>query len=185
LFGPVVAAAVILDPARPIRGLRDSKVILEPKREKLAEKIRSAAIAWGIGTVDASEIDRINIYQAARLAMKQAVMALGIAPDMLLIDARRLDLDLPQQPIIHGDAKCLSIAAASIIAKVARDTLMQDWDRVYPNYGLASHKGYATPEHKKALREMGPTPLHRASYAPVREAGQFQVWEEVAVEVES
>ena len=176
LFGPVVAAAVILDPARPIRGVRDSKVLDAEDRETLAEKIRHAAIAWSVGSVEAAEIDRINIYQAARLAMKQAVMALGVPPDFLLVDARRLDLEINQLSIVHGDAKCVSVAAASIVAKVTRDAMMRDWDRVFPDYGFASHKGYATPAHKKALRELGPTPLHRVSYAPVRAAAQFEMW---------
>ena len=179
LFGPVVAAAVILDPSRTIRGIRDSKV-LEPKtREDLAEKIRSSAISWAVGSVEAAEIDRINIYQASRLAMRQAVMALHVPPDLLLVDARRLDLEIPQISIIRGDAQCVSVAAASIVAKVTRDALMREWDRVFPNYGLASHKGYSTPAHKKALREHGPTPLHRVSYAPVRAAGQLGFWTEL------
>jgi len=168
LFGPVVAAAVILDPARAIRGIRDSKVLEPEVRERLAEKIRGAAIAWALGSVEAAEIDRINIYQASLLAMRQAVMALNVLPDLLLVDARRLNLDIPQISIIHGDAQCVSVAAASIVAKVARDATMREWDRVFPQYGLASHKGYATPAHKKALQELGPTPLHRTSYAPVR-----------------
>jgi len=167
LFGPVVAAAVILDPARRIRGVQDSKALEPEAREDLAFKIRSSALAWSVGSVDAAEIDRINIYQAARLAMRQAVLGLKLLPDLVLVDARRLDLEIPQIPIIHGDALSVSVAAASIVAKVARDTLLREWDAVYPAYGLARHKGYSTPEHKKALRELGPTPLHRRSYAPV------------------
>lgn len=170
LFGPVVAAAVILDRARPIRGLNDSKLLTPEAREDLSEKIRSSALAWAVGMVEAAEIDRINIYQAALLAMKKAVLALSVPPDFLLVDARRLALEIPQVSIIKGDAQSVSIAAASIVAKVERDAMMCEWDRVYPQYGLASHKGYATPAHKKALRELGPTPLHRSSYAPVRSA---------------
>jgi ribonuclease HII len=170
LFGPVFAAAVILDPARPIRGLKDSKLLPAERREKLAVKIRATALAWSIGIVDAAEVDRINIYQAARLAMRQAVMSLNVPPDMVLVDARRLDIELPQIAIIGGDRVCASIAAASIVAKVERDALMREWDRVFPQYGLASHKGYSTPAHKKVLREFGPTPLHRLSYLPVRSA---------------
>ena len=170
LFGPVVAAAVILDRARPIRGLNDSKQLTPEAREDFSEKIRNSALAWAVGMVDAAEIDRINIYQAALLAMKKAVLALSLPPDFLLVDARRLSLDIPQTSIIKGDAQSVSIAAASIVAKVERDAMMCEWDRVYPQYGLASHKGYPTPAHKKALREWGPTPLHRSSYAPVRSA---------------
>jgi ribonuclease HII len=168
LFGPVVAAAVILDRARPIRGLNDSKQLTPEAREDLSEKIRGSALAWAVGMVEAAEIDRINIYQAALLAMKKAVLALSVPPDFLLVDARRLALEIPQTSIIKGDAQSVSIAAASIVAKVERDAMMCEWDRVFPQYGLASHKGYPTPEHKKALRELGPTPLHRNSYAPVR-----------------
>ena len=163
LFGPVVAAAVILDPAAPrIRGIRDSKVLEPEVREKLAGKIREAAVAWAVGIVDAAEIDRINIYQASLLAMKQAVLALSVAPDFLLIDARRIAVSIPQRPIIDGDALSVSIAAASIVAKVARDAMICEWDRVYPGYGLASHKGYSTPAHKKALRELGPRSEERS-----------------------
>jgi ribonuclease HII len=172
LFGPVVAAAVILDRARPIRGLNDSKQLTPEAREDFSEKIRNSALAWAVGMVDAAEIDRINIYQAALLAMKKAVLALSLPPDFLLVDARRLSLDIPQTSIIKGDAQSVSIAAASIVAKVERDAMMCEWDRVYPQYGLASHKGYPTPAHKKALREWGPTPLHRSSYAPVRNAAE-------------
>ena len=170
LFGPVVAAAVILDRARPIRGLNDSKQLTPEEREYFSGKIRGSALAWAVGMVEAAEIDRINIYQAALLAMKKAVLALSVPPDFLLVDARRLALEIPQTSIIKGDAQSVSIAAASIVAKVERDAMMCEWDRVFPQYGLASHKGYPTPEHKKALRELGPTPLHRNSYAPVRNA---------------
>jgi ribonuclease HII len=171
LFGPVLAAAVILDPERHIRGLRDSKQLTAQEREKLSEKIRGTALAWAIGSVEAAEIDRINIYQASRLAMKNAVAGLSVTPDLLLVDARYISLDIPQRSIVRGDAQSVSIAAASIIAKVARDALLREWDRVFPGYGLASHKGYATPAHKQALLDLGPTPLHRNSYAPVRAAG--------------
>lgn len=170
-FGPVLAAAVILDPCCRIRGIQDSKQLEPEVREKLAEKIRRSAIAWAVGRVEADEIDRINIYQASRLAMRLAVLGLNVSPDLVLVDARRLDLEIPQISIIHGDALSISVAAASIVAKVERDALLREWDRDFPGYGLASHKGYATPAHKKALREMGPTPLHRNSYAPVRDAG--------------
>ena len=167
LFGPVVAAAVILDPAYRVRGLRDSKLLPAERREVLAERIREHAVAWAIAAVDAARIDQINIYQASRVAMREAVMRLAIAPDHLLVDAVRLDCEQTQNPIIHGDALSASIAAASILAKVERDRMMCDWDTVFPLYGLASHKGYSTPRHLAALREYGPTPLHRQSFAPV------------------
>ena len=167
LFGCVVAAAVILDPAYRLRGLRDSKLLLPERREVLAERIREHAIAWAIAAVDAGRIDQINIYHASRAAMREAVLRLAPAADHLLIDAMRIDCDLPQNPIIHGDALSASIAAASILAKVERDRMMREWDAVFPAYGLASHKGYSTPKHIAALREFGPTPLHRQSFAPV------------------
>ena len=167
LFGPVVAAAVILDPAYRIRGLRDSKLLPTERREVLSGRIREHAIAWAIAAVDAARIDQINIYQASRVAMREAVAALATAPDYLLIDALRIDIPVPQQPIIHGDALSASIAAASIIAKVERDRLVSLWDPVFPVYGLASNKGYSTPRHLRALREHGPSPLHRQSFAPV------------------
>jgi len=167
LFGAVVAAAVILDPAHRIRGLRDSKLLLAPRREVLADRIREHAVAWAVAAVDAARIDQINIYQASRLAMKMAVTQLLPAPDYLLIDAVRLDCELPQKPIIHGDALSASIAAASILAKVERDRMVSKWDPVFPVYGLASNKGYSTPHHLAALREHGPSPLHRQSFAPV------------------
>jgi ribonuclease HII len=167
LFGCVVAAAVILDPAHRIRGLRDSKLLLAERREVLAERIREHSIAWAVAAVDAARIDQINIYQASRVAMREAVTRLMPAADHLLIDAVRIDCDLPQRPIIHGDALSASIAAASILAKVERDRMMREWDAVFPAYGLASHKGYSTPKHLAALRELGPTALHRQSFAPV------------------
>ena len=167
LFGPVVAAAVILDPSYRVRGLRDSKLLPAERRQVLAERIREYAIAWAIAAVDAARIDQINIYQASRVAMREAVLRLAPAADYLLIDALRLDCDAPQQAIIHGDALSASIAAASILAKVERDRMMCEWDVVFPAYGLASHKGYSTPRHLAALREHGPSPLHRQSFAPV------------------
>jgi len=167
LFGPVVAAAVILDPAYRIRGLRDSKLLHAERREILAERIREHCIAWAIAAVDAARIDQINIYQASRVAMREAVLKLQPGPNHLLVDAVRLDCDLPQQPIIHGDALSASIAAASILAKVERDRIICDWDPVFPAYGLASNKGYSTPRHLAALRQHGPSPLHRQSFAPV------------------
>ena len=167
LFGPVVAAAVVLDPCYRIRGLRDSKLLLAERREVLSERIREHAVAWAIAAVDAARIDQINIYHASRLAMREAVLQLNPACDYLLIDAMRLDCDLPQQAIIHGDALSASIAAASILAKVERDRMISEWDPVFPIYGLRSNKGYSTPKHLAALREHGPSPLHRQSFAPV------------------
>ena len=167
LFGCVVAAAVILDPAYRIRGLRDSKLLLAERREVLAERIREHSIAWAVASVDAARIDQINIYLASRVAMREAVMQLAPCADHLLVDAVRLDCAQPQDAIIHGDALSASIAAASILAKVERDRMMCEWDAVFPLYGLASHKGYSTPQHLAALREHGPSPLHRQSFAPV------------------
>jgi ribonuclease HII len=167
LFGPVVAAAVILDPKYRIRGLRDSKLLDRETREKLAPRIREHAIAWAVAAVDVATIDQINIYWASKRAMEAAVAMLSRRPDHLLIDALRINCDCAQTPIIHGDALSASIAAASIIAKVARDAMISAWDPVFPDYGLASNKGYSTPKHLKMLRERGPTPLHRLSFAPV------------------
>jgi ribonuclease HII len=167
LFGPVVAAAVILDPSYRIRGLRDSKLLPVERREELAPLIRQHSIAWAIAAVDSARIDQINIYHASRLAMLHAVQQLAPAAGYLLVDALKLDCDIPQQPIIHGDALSVSIAAASILAKVERDRMISAWDPVFPMYGLASNKGYCTPRHLAALREHGPSPLHRQSFAPV------------------
>jgi ribonuclease HII len=167
LFGPVVAAAVILDPTYRVRGLRDSKLLPAGRREVLAQRIREHAIAWTVAAVDAARIDQINIYQASRVAMCEAVMQLRPAPDHLLIDALRLECELPQRAIIHGDALSASIAAASILAKVERDQMIRKWDPIFPAYGLASNKGYSTPRHIAALREHGPSALHRQSFAPV------------------
>lgn len=167
LFGPVVAAAVILDRGYRVRGLRDSKLLPPERREVLAQRIRDHAVAWAIAAVDAARIDQINIYQASRVAMREAVAQLTPMADHLLIDAVRIDCDLPQKAIIHGDALSASIAAASILAKVERDRMMCDWDGMFPSYGLASNKGYSTARHLSALREHGPSPLHRQSFAPV------------------
>jgi len=168
LFGAVVAGAVILSPDVAIRGLNDSKQLEPDRREVLAERIRERAVAWAVAAVDAATIDRINIYQASRLAMKMAISQLNPDPDFLLVDAVPLELPIPQQPIIQGDERCHAIAAASIVAKVYRDQMMREWDKYYPEYGLANHKGYQTPEHMEAIRSYGPTPLHRLSFEPVR-----------------
>ena len=176
LFGPVFAAAVILSPDRPIRGLNDSKQLLPERRQVLAERIRERSVAWAVGAADAFEIDHINIYQASRLAMRRAVQRLTPAPDYLLVDAITVDLPLAQLALIHGDALSQCIAAASILAKVERDACMCAWDQVFPQYGLKNHKGYTTDEHWKALENHGPTPLHRFSFWPVREHSPQALW---------
>ena len=179
LFGPVYAAAVILCPDRPIRGLRDSKQLTAEQREQLARQIRERAEAWAVAWADAAEIDRVNIYQASRLAMRRAVEQISPPADYLLVDALRVDVSIPQRALIRGDARSRSIAAASILAKVDRDAAMRKWDTVYPQYGLCRHKGYGTPEHLRALGIHGPAREHRASFAPVRLAGsQTPLFEE-------
>jgi len=167
LFGPVVAAAVILPIDSHIRGLRDSKQLTIPDRERLAGIVQKKALAIAIEEVCVEIIDRVNIYQATRIAMASAVTRLSLAADHLLIDAMRLDLPHSQTSIIYGDSLSISIAAASVVAKVYRDRRMCELDREYPGYGLASHKGYATPQHLDALERLGPCPLHRKSFRPV------------------
>ncbi len=173
--GPVVAGAVILpvDPgvARALAGVRDSKQLSPRQRERLFAVIQAAAVSWAAGVVPSEEIDRLGILPATRLAMRLAVNALGVAPQALLVDAVRLPaIPLPQRSLIHGDALSLSIAAASIIAKVTRDRLMVELDAQYPGYGFARHKGYGTTLHALALNELGPCPIHRRSFAPVARA---------------
>ena len=170
LFGPVVAAAVILNPKRRIVGLDDSKKLTADRRGELAPRIQQHALAWAVAEIDAQRIDAWNIYQASRQAMTAALLQLSIRPDYLLIDAMELDVLIEQKSLIKGDARSVSIAAASILAKTHRDARMIEWDAVYPQYGLASHKGYATPDHLEALRQHGPSPLHRHSFAPVRDS---------------
>jgi ribonuclease HII len=171
LFGPVVAAAVILAPGCRIGGLTDSKKLTEKKRGEYEPLIRANAIAWAIAAVDVEIIDRINIRRASLLAMRLAVQQLALSPDFLLIDGRdTIDWDSPQQAIIHGDAISLSIAAASVLAKVHRDRLLVELDGQFPGYGLASHKGYCCPQHISALARLGPTPLHRKSFYPVAQS---------------
>ena len=175
LFGPVVAAAVILNPKRRIVGLDDSKKLAAERRTELAARIMEHALAWAVAEVDAQRIDAWNIYQASRQAMTAALQQLTTMPDYLLIDAMQLDVLIEQKSLIKGDARSISIAAASILAKTHRDTCIEEWDAVYPQYGLARHKGYATPDHLEALRKHGPSPLHRYSFAPVRESGCWAV----------
>jgi ribonuclease HII len=176
LFGPVFAAAVVFDPARQIRGLDDSKQLEPERREALAERIRERAVAWAVGAADAYEIDRVNILEASRLAMERAVKHLGVACDYLLLDAIRIASSLPQKPLIGGDGLCFSIAAASILAKTARDQALVKWDAVFPEYGFARNKGYGTRDHLDALDRVGPTALHRFSFEPVRNASRHLVW---------
>lgn len=172
LAGPVVAGAVILPKNYKLRGLNDSKKILDPeKREELAIQIKQDAVCWSVGFAEVEEIDKINIYHAGLLAMQRAVEGLGSQPDFILVDARRIpNCQTPQRGIIRGDALSASIAAASIIAKTTRDSHMLELDGLYAGYGLASHKGYPTPEHCRALKELGALPIHRRSFARVREA---------------
>jgi len=170
LFGPVFAAAVILNPKRRIVGLDDSKKLSPDRRAELAPRIREYALAWAVAEVDAQRIDAWNIYQASRQAMTAALQQLAIQPDYLLLDAMQLDVLIEQKSLIKGDARSVSIAAASILAKTHRDDRMREWDLIYPQYGLARHKGYATADHLEALRQHGPTPYHRYSFAPVRDS---------------
>lgn len=167
LFGAVYAAAAVLDPAKPIRGLNDSKQLDSEARERLDAEIRLKATSFAVSAAGVAEIERLNIYQAARLATLRALLALKVTPDYLLLDYLRVDMAVEQLPLVKGDARSRSIAAASILAKVARDRAMREWDKIYPQYGLVRHKGYGTPEHLAALEKFGPTPQHRLAYAPV------------------
>jgi ribonuclease HII len=168
LAGPVIAAAVILRPGTRLKGVNDSKQLTPEEREELEPQIRERCVAVGIGRAEVHEIDSINIYHAGLLALRRAVLALDPQPQHLLVDARRLEgLPMPQQPIIKGDAKSITIGAASIVAKVHRDRLMADLDREYPGYGFAAHKGYPTPDHLDALERLGACVLHRRSFTPV------------------
>ncbi len=170
LAGPVVAAAVILDPERPIEGLADSKRLSERRREALAEAIHARALAVGLGRAEVEEIDRINILQASLRAMRRAVLALEVSPELLLVDGNRCPEGLPcrAEAVIRGDQRVAVISAASIVAKVARDREMVALDAEYPGYGLARHKGYPSPAHLEALARLGPSPVHRRSFGPVR-----------------
>jgi ribonuclease HII len=169
LAGPVVAAAVMLDPARPIDGLRDSKQLTATAREDLAPQIRARALAWAVAVASVDEIDTLNILQASLLAMRRAIETLDPAPQFVLIDGNQLPrLQVPARAVVGGDDSEACIAAASILAKTVRDALMRDLDAQYPGYGFARHMGYPTPEHLQRLRELGPCPVHRRSFAPVR-----------------
>ena len=169
LAGPVVAAAVILDPARPIDGLADSKQLSEARREELVPLIRERAIAWAVGRAEIEEIDHINILQASLLAMRRAVLALRPQPELALVDGNRCpELPCAAEAIIKGDATIAAISAASILAKVARDREMIEFEQQYPGYGFAKHKGYPTKAHLSALARLGVTPIHRRSFGPVK-----------------
>jgi ribonuclease HII len=170
LAGPVIAAAVILPRGCRLGGVDDSKKLTPEEREELAPQIREVAVCFAIGRAEVEEIDRINIYQAGLLALKRAVQGLSPQPQQLLVDARKLDLPLPQQPIIKGDAKSLTIGAASIVAKVHRDRLMSELERDYPGYNFCSNKGYPTPDHLEALQRLGASAIHRRSFGPVARA---------------
>lgn len=167
LAGPVVTAAVIIDHNFDLLEVNDSKKLSPEKRLQLYPKILSEAVSVGIGVKSAAVIDQINIYEADRQAMAQAVKALDVKPDALLVDAMNVPIDIPQIELIKGDAKSNSIAAASIVAKVFRDKLMDDYDKIYPQYGFPRNAGYGTKEHVEALKKYGPTPIHRKTFAPV------------------
>ncbi len=166
LAGPVVVAAVIMPKDSFIEGVNDSKKVSEKKREALYEQITDEAIAWGVGIIDQKEIDEINILNATKKGLTTAIKELKVKPDRIIVDALdKIDtLGIPYTPIIKGDAKCYSIAAASIIAKVTRDRIMRQWDEIYPMYGFEKHKGYGTAMHMQAIREYGLCPLHRRSF---------------------
>ncbi|MFK7702877.1 ribonuclease HII [Pseudomonas caspiana] len=171
LCGAVVTAAVILDPRRPILGLNDSKKLTEAKRELLFDEICEKALSWHIARAEVEEIDELNILHATMLAMKRAVEGLMITPKLALIDGNRCpQLSVPSAPVVQGDSKVPAIAAASILAKVSRDREMAAMELKYPGYGIGGHKGYPTPVHLEALARLGPTPIHRRSFGPVRAA---------------
>ena len=180
MFGPVVAAAVIFPERCRLPGLTDSKLLTEKQRNEFDAMIRAKAVVWAIAAVDVETIDRINIRRASLQAMRMAVEQLAVAPDSLLPDYLLIDgcdtIDWPcaQQAVVGGDTRSVSIAAASVLAKVHRDRLLVELDEVYPGYGLARHKGYCSPEHMEALRRLGPTPLHRKSYQPVAQRMLFE-----------
>jgi ribonuclease HII len=170
MAGPVVAGAVVLPRDYKLRSLDDSKKLDVTTREQLAERIKTDAVAWAVGVAEVEEIDRLNVYHAGLLAMKRAVENLKVLPDYILVDARAIrECQVPQRGIIRGDQLSASIAAASIIAKTTRDAMMVELDRKFPGYGFASHKGYPTPAHFQALRELGAAAIHRRSFRPVRE----------------
>ncbi|MEK7711518.1 MAG: ribonuclease HII [Pseudomonadota bacterium] len=175
LAGPVVAAAVVLSASCPIDGLADSKTLSASRREALAGQIRAQAAAWALGMASVEEIDRLNILQATLLAMQRAVQGLAITPDLVLVDGNRAPrLSCPVRTVVRGDALIKSISAASILAKVARDAILQNLDAEYPGYGFAIHKGYPTAAHQRALEALGPSPVHRRSFGPVRRLSEHK-----------
>ena len=176
LAGPVVAAAVVFPVGTGVRGVNDSKQLDPTRRLTLAGEIRTAALAWAVGRVDPGEIDEINIYHAALEAMRRAVSALAVVPERVLVDARTIPgIDAPQEKWIKGDARCHAIAAASILAKTARDAWMEEYDLAYPGYGFAEHKGYSTAQHRAAVRKLGPSPIHRRSFT-LPQPTLFDLW---------
>ena len=176
LCGPVVTAAVILDPARPVEGLNDSKKLSEKKRELLFDEIKEKALAWCIARADVEEIDELNILHATMLAMQRAVAGLSVKPTLALIDGNRCPkLPCRSEAIIKGDGKVAEIGAASILAKVARDREMAEMEKLYPGYGIGGHKGYPTKVHMEALKKLGTTPIHRRSFKPVRDVLEVEV----------
>jgi len=174
LAGPVVAVAVILDPARPIHGLADSKALAPARRAALSVEIRARCLAWGLGWADAAEVDAINVLQASLLAMRRALLALSVPPSHVIVDGNRcpdvrgMAVECTVEAVVRGDATVPAVSAASILAKVARDDFMRELDARYPGYGFAVHKGYPTAAHVAALRRLGPSPVHRRSFAPVQ-----------------
>lgn len=176
MFGDVVAAAVVFPAGLALEGVDDSKKLTEKQREELYPLIVDQAAAVAVGRVNSETIDRINIRQASRLAMKLAVESLSVKPDYLLVDAESVDWDGPQMAIVHGDTLSQSIAAASIVAKVTRDRLCAEWDAMYPEYGIAKHKGYATKFHREQLLAFGPSPMHRKSFLGKLFAGQMELF---------
>lgn len=164
LFGPVVAAAVILPPQVQLPDVKDSKKLSEKQRERLYDEIIKIAVSYSVSIISVDTIEQINIKQASRLAMKEAVLKLGVKPEWLLIDAETIDLEFPQTSLIKGDDRSQTIAAASILAKVTRDHMAADWDQQFPGYGLKSNKGYSSPAHWAGLERLGPTPMHRPTF---------------------
>ena len=183
LAGPVMAGAVVLDPGHHIAGLRDSKVLSAAQRERLCQSIMRHALGWSVSAVEPADIDRLNIHRASLQAMRRAVLALVPLPDLVLVDAFRIpDLPMAQRGVVHGDARCSAIAAASIVAKVLRDRLMADLHEADPRYGFDRHKGYATPEHLRAVARYGYSAAHRRSFRP---ASLFESLESAPVPAEN
>ena len=179
LAGPVVAAAVVVTPEHRIRGVADSKLLTPERREALFAVIQQRALAVGVAIVDHETIDRVNILQATRLAMREALAQLAVAPDLVITDFVAVpDVPCPQKNLVDGDARCASVAAASIIAKVTRDRIMLELDTKFPEYGFARHKGYGTPDHLAALDRYGPCPVHRRSFSGVWRQGELFVLED-------